>query len=103
MCEARWPVQAVLEIEECDSTMFELRADDSPSRQTEAVSIKSERSLQIVDAESNDCDPWFHSRTDVRLRRVKTKKCETGYGSERKVSTFRSEASRVAQYNMGKA
>jgi hypothetical protein len=32
--------QAVLEIEKCNSAMFELRADDAPSRQTESIPIE---------------------------------------------------------------
>ena len=79
--------QAVLEIEKCNSAMFELRADDAPSRQTESIPIEFQRSLQIVDTKSNDRDPWLHSRTITSRWRTRTKKCETGYVSERKVST----------------
>jgi hypothetical protein len=41
--------QAVLHIEQCDSTIsFNLRADDSSHRQTESLSIERQRSFYIV-------------------------------------------------------
>jgi hypothetical protein len=79
--------QAVLEIEKCNSAMFELRADDAPSRQTESIPIEFQRSLQIVDTESNDRDPWLHRPTKTPRWRTMTKKFATGYVSQRKVST----------------
>jgi len=47
-------LQAALEIKEGDGAMLKLRADDSPRRQTEPIPIKRQRSLQIVNTESND-------------------------------------------------
>jgi hypothetical protein len=46
-----------------------------------------QRSLQIVDTESNDRDPWLHRPTKTPRWRTMTKKFATGYVSQRKVST----------------
>ena len=77
-------LQAMLKIKEGDGAMLKLRADDPLRRQTEPIAIKPQRPLQIVDTESNDGDSRLHRRTSAPLW-----KCETGYVSEREVSTGR--------------
>jgi hypothetical protein len=49
-------LQTMLKIEEGDSAMLELRADDALRRQTESIPIKLQRSFQIIDTESNHGD-----------------------------------------------
>jgi hypothetical protein len=68
--------------------MLKLRADDPLRRQTESVSIKPQRSLQIVNAESNDGDSWLHGYISALFWRIEDKKCETGYDSVTKVPAF---------------
>jgi len=80
-------LQPVLEIEEGDRAMLELRADDPLRRQTEPIAIKSQRSLQIVNTESNDRDPWLHLFITAPLKRMKHKIIETSYFFRGKVST----------------
>jgi hypothetical protein len=53
----------MLKIKEGDGAMLKLRADDLPCRQTESIAIKPQRSLQIVNPESNHGDSWLHGRT----------------------------------------
>ena len=53
-------LQAMLKIKEGDGAILKLRADDALRRQTEPIAIEPQRSLQIVDTESNDGDPWLH-------------------------------------------
>lgn len=76
--------------------MHKLRTDDALRRQTEPIAIKPQRSLQIVNTESNDRDPWFHSRTNAPLW-----KCEIGYVSKREVSTFRGAPPRNGVRSVG--
>ena len=83
----------MLKIEEGDGPMLELRANDSPRRQTESVTIKPQRSLQIIDPQRNDRDPRLH-----RLTSAPSWKCETGYDSDRKVSTFRGGTPRASKW-----
>jgi hypothetical protein len=56
-------LQTVLQLEERDGSMFELSADDSTRGEPEAVAVESESAVQIVDAQRNDGDAWFHMRT----------------------------------------
>ena len=90
-------LQAILKIKEGDGAMLKLRADDPLRRQTEPIAIKPQRPFQIVNPERNNRDSWFHRRTSVPRCRTKDKKFPTGYGSERKVSTFRGGPPRAAK------
>jgi hypothetical protein len=50
----------MLEVEECNRTMLEFRADDSSRRHTKPISVKLQRSFQIVDTDGNHGDSGFH-------------------------------------------
>ena len=72
--------------------MLELPADDPLRRQIESIPIKRQRSLQIINTESNDRDPRLHSRTSAPFW-----KCEIGYVSEEKVSNLRGKTPRASK------
>ena len=74
----------MLKIKEGDGAILKLRADDPLRRQTKPITIKPQRSLQIVNTEGNNRDSWFHRRTSAPHW-----KWEIGYVLQRKVSTFK--------------
>ena len=45
---------------------FNILADDSLQRQTKSISIKRQRSFQIVHSDGHHGDSWFHLFTTVR-------------------------------------
>ncbi|KVZ04366.1 hypothetical protein WL11_14280 [Burkholderia ubonensis] len=53
-------LQATLEIEEYDCAMFELRADDAFRFQPQAIAVEAHCRFQIVDADCQYADSWFH-------------------------------------------
>jgi hypothetical protein len=53
-------LEAGLEVEECDSSMLELGADDPLGRKPKAVAVEHERPLQIIDAQGDQCDAGLH-------------------------------------------
>ena len=55
--------QATLEVEECDGAVLELLADDALGREAEAVAVERDRAMQVVHAQREHGDPWFHERT----------------------------------------
>ena len=55
-------LEAGLQVEEDDSAMLELLADDALRGQAEAVAVEDERPLQVVDAEGNEGDARFHRK-----------------------------------------
>jgi hypothetical protein len=53
-------LQAVPQIEEGDSAVLELLADDAFGRKPQSVSVEFERRLQIIDTKRDDTDASFH-------------------------------------------
>jgi hypothetical protein len=54
-----------LKIEECDGPEFKLFANDPFRPEPQAVSIKTQRSIQVSYADGDDVDPWFHFSTPI--------------------------------------
>ena len=78
--------QAVLEIEQCDSTIaFNLRANDSSHRRTKSLSIERQRSFYIVHL---DGDAWFHFISTVPPTRMKEKKIEISTHAQHDTSSL---------------
>lgn len=53
-------LQAGLELEERDGAVLELRADNAFGLQSEAVTVKANRSFEIVDAQGQERYPRLH-------------------------------------------
>lgn len=49
--------------------MLELFAEDAFSRKAEAITIEAERSIEVIDAEGNDCNAWLHLRVSQEAQR----------------------------------
>jgi hypothetical protein len=45
--------------------MFKLGAHNPLRREAKSVAVKLDRSLQVVDPEGNNGNPWFQMRTPV--------------------------------------
>src|SRR5687768_2892282 len=59
-------LQARLEVEERYRAMLELLSDDTRRLQPETVPIEPKRPLQVVDADGEHAEPWFHRNTSTR-------------------------------------
>src|SRR6185503_11365876 len=55
-------LQTLTQLEEDDSAVLELLANDAVGRPAQAVAVEGQRSLQIVDTQGDQCDPRFHQR-----------------------------------------
>ena len=51
--------QARLELDEHDSPVLELFADDAFCRKAQAVTVEAQGSVKVVDADRDDGDSWF--------------------------------------------
>lgn len=49
--------------------MLKFLANDALGLKAKAISIKSERSLQIIDTNCNDGNSWFHVQTRLKAQR----------------------------------
>ncbi len=58
-----WPqrqLQPRLQIEECDGSVLELRADDALGAEAQTVSVERDRALEIIDPEREESDVRIH-------------------------------------------
>lgn len=53
--------QAHLHLEEGDRPVFGRLPDDPLRRQAEPIAVKAERPFEVIDAERDDGDTWFHA------------------------------------------
>jgi len=67
---------------------FNLLADDSLQRQTKSISIKRQRSFQIVHSDGHHGDSWFHLFTTAPPMRIKDKKVEINTYAQQEASSL---------------
>ena len=64
MCDAfsrpEGELQSILHIDKCDTPILEFFPDNSLGRESESISIKGYRFLEIGYTEGDDGDSWFH-------------------------------------------
>src|SRR5690348_432146 len=53
-------LESMLQVEEGERAMLELGAHDAPCWQPQAVAVKTERRFQIIHAERDHSNSWFH-------------------------------------------
>ncbi|WP_431191128.1 hypothetical protein [Leptolyngbya subtilissima] len=56
-----------LKIDEDNGSKLKLLAYDPCGREAEAISVKTQRSLQISHAKGDDCDAWLHGAFELTL------------------------------------